>query len=185
MRESENNELIGRAQRGDSAAMGELYLHYADAIYRYVYYRTSDEKLSEDLTSETFLRMVEGIRSYEPRGIPFSAWLYRIARARLIDHWRRKNRRRTQLLDDTLVTRLADPDDAFDKLLDKQSLALLLQELTDDQQEVIILKFVEGLSNAEVSNVLGKTEGAVKSLQHRALRRLARAMETDENPETG
>jgi RNA polymerase sigma-70 factor (ECF subfamily) len=122
--------------------------------------------------------MVEGIQTYEPRGIPFSAWLYRIARARLVDHWRRENRRTVLPLNEMLAARQSDSGTGIDQLFDKHNLALMLQALTTDQQDVIILKFVGGLSNAEVGDILKKSEGAVKSLQHRALRRLAKVMNT-------
>jgi len=168
--------MVERACSGDRSALGELYQHYADAVYRYMFYRTSDPVIAEDLTSDVFVRMVEGIASYEDRGLPFSAWLFTIARARLIDHWRWSGRKRVVSLDDTTRDALVDEHDPIERALSDQRLAKLLQHLTDDQQDVIILKFVQGLENTEVAHVLNKNEGAVKSLQHRALRRLARVM---------
>nr|HID14179.1 sigma-70 family RNA polymerase sigma factor [Anaerolineae bacterium] len=182
---SSEHNLIERACCGERTALAELYLRYADTIYRYLYYRTADEALAEDLTAEVFLRVLEGIGSYNERGIPFLAWLYRIARARLVDHWRRAGRRPVVPLDEKLPDETADIEAALDRIWSSQYLAELLQMLTDDQQQVIILRFIEDLSIAEVAQVLGKSKGAVKSLQHRALRRLGRLLRTDERAQSG
>jgi RNA polymerase sigma-70 factor (ECF subfamily) len=171
-----DTELIARARCGERAALGELYLRYAEDIHRYVYCRTYDQALAEDLTADVFLRVTESIGAYSQRGVPFTAWLYRIARARLIDHWRRVGRRPTVSLEDAGPDATVDPNDPLEEMLSNGRLAQLLRRLTDDQQEVVVLRFVEGLTNAEVAQILGKTEGAVKALQHRAVRRLAKEL---------
>ena len=172
------HRLIERARYGDLAALGELYNLHVDRIYQYVRYRTGDEQTAEDITAEVFLRAIESIGDYEDQGAPFVAWLYRIAHARVIDLWRRSQRQQTAPLEDPLLQEaLSSPDDGIDTdFLQHQSLAIALRQLTDDQQDVIVLKFMQGLSNIEIARVLGKTEGAVKALQWRALEALARIL---------
>ncbi len=174
----EEVKLIQRARQGDLAAVSELYNLHVDRIYRYVRYRTGDDQTAEDITAEVFLRAIEGLGNYSDQGAPFSAWLYRIAHARVIDYWRSSKRRQTAPLEDPLLQDgLVAADEAIDTdFLQHRSLWAALRQLTDDQQNVIILKFVQGLSNIEVAQVLGKTEGAVKALQRRALEALARQL---------
>ncbi len=171
-------QLIRRAQQGDLAAVSELYTLHIDRIYQYVKYRTGDEQTAEDITAEVFLRAIESLGSYNDQGAPFVAWLYRIAHARIIDYWRSMQRRQTAPLDDPLLQDgLVATDDAIDTdFLQNRLLWSALQQLTDDQQNVIVLKFVQGLSNAEIAQIMGKTEGAVKALQRRALEALARLL---------
>jgi RNA polymerase sigma-70 factor (ECF subfamily) len=162
----------------ERAAISALYRRHVQAIYRYVYYRVGDEHTAEDLTAEVFLRAIEGLPNYEPRDVPFAAWLYRIAQARTADHFRRQRRTATSVLDESWPS-------GEDPLLSQveesslhEGLRAALGQLTTDQQQVIVLKFAGGFSNAEVAGILGKTEGAVKSLQHRALNALHRLMES-------
>jgi RNA polymerase sigma-70 factor (ECF subfamily) len=171
-------QLIQRARQGDLPAVSELYNLHVDRIYQYVRYRTGDDQTAEDITAEVFLRAIESLGSYQEQGAPFIAWLYRIAYARVIDYWRSLKRRQTAPLEDPLLQDgLVDTDDGTDiDFLQQQSLWKALQQLTDDQQSVIIMKFKQGFSNAEIAQILGKTEGAVKALQRRALEALARLM---------
>ena len=175
----DESQLIQRAQQGDLTALSELYNLHVDRIYQYVRYRTGDDQTAEDITAEVFLRAIESLDRYSDQGSPFIAWLYRIASARVIDYWRSSKRQQTAPLDDPLLQDdLVDTDDAIDiDFLQHQSLQTALQQLTDDQQNVIILKFLQGLSNAEIAQVVGKTEGAVKALQRRALEALARLLD--------
>jgi RNA polymerase sigma-70 factor (ECF subfamily) len=168
--------LIERAKRLDRAALSELYKRHVQAIYRYVYYRVGDVEVAEDLVSEVFLKALEGIESFTYRGVPFASWLYRIARARVIDYFRRQAKRDYLPLDETLVAGKVEPYIEGEARLQHEELRLAIARLTEDQQQVIILRFIEGLSNATVAQILGKTEGAVKSLQHRALASLQRIM---------
>ena len=176
MLEADEGALVQRARRLERTAISALYRRHVQAIYRYIYYRVGDASTADDLTAEVFLRAIEGLPDYEPRGVPFAAWLYRIAQARVADHFRREQRAVEAPLredrpsgEDSLLTQVEGS-------LYHQELWAAIRELTPDQAQVIVLKFVEGLSNAEVAHILGKTEGAVKSLQHRALNALQRLM---------
>ncbi|MBC7252226.1 MAG: sigma-70 family RNA polymerase sigma factor [Anaerolineae bacterium] len=173
--------LVARAKQFDRTAIEELYRRYVQRIYRYVYYRVGDEAVAEDLTAEIFLRALEGLEAYSYRGVPFVAWLYRIAQARVVDYHRRRTRRGEDL---QLHEALADAEQDVTVSAERQEayadLYAALQQLTPEQQQVIALKFLAGLTNAEVAYVLGKTEGAVKALQHRALASLQRILETSQ-----
>jgi len=179
VRLQDEDQLIQRAQQGDLAAVSELYNLHVDRIYQYVRYRTSDDQTAEDITAEVFLRAIESLSAYTDRGAPFIAWLYRIAHARVIDYWRSSKRRQTAPLDDPLLQDgLVVIDDAIETdFLQHRSLWVALRQLTAEQQNVIILKFVQGLSNAEIAQLMGKTEGAIKALQRRALEALARLLD--------
>lgn len=179
MRMQDESQLIHRARQGDLAAVSELYNLHVDRIYQYVRYRTNDEQTAEDITAEVFLRAIESLGSYSDQGSPFIAWLYRIAHARVIDYWRRSKRSQTAPLDDPLLQDgLVTTDDAIDiDFVQHRSLWSALRQLTDEQQNVIILKFVQGLGNAEIAQIMGKTEGAIKALQRRALEALARLLD--------
>ncbi len=178
VRMQDEEGLIQRARQGDLAAVSELYNLHVARIYQYVRIRTGDDQTAEDITAEVFLRAIESLGSYDDHGAPFIAWLYKIAHARIIDFWRSTKRRQTAPLDDPLLQDgLVMNDDAIDvDFLQHRSLASALEQLTDDQQNVIILKFVQGLGNAEIAQILGKTEGAIKALQRRALETLARLL---------
>lgn len=171
----EEHELVRRAQDLDPVAFGEIYERYYIGVYKYVYYRIGDQTAAEDLTMEVFVKALEAIDGFMFRGIPFSAWLYRIASNLIVDYFRRQPSMPELSLEERLVMNEAHPI-RIDQDFSHQALRAALAELTDDQQQVIILKFVDGLSNLEVAQILGKTEGAVKSLQHRALMSLGRAL---------
>jgi RNA polymerase sigma-70 factor, ECF subfamily len=171
------SKLIQLAIAGDTAAIATLYERYVDAIYRYVAYRVNDPCVAEDITAEVFLRALTGLEQYDERGAPFAAWLYRISHARVVDHWRAANRHPTVPLD-TLSEQETWSDDstlAMD-VLQHRALREALQAITSDQQEVLVLKFMQGLSNEEISQIVNKTVGAVKALQHRGLEALARLL---------
>jgi RNA polymerase sigma-70 factor, ECF subfamily len=171
------SKLIQLAIAGDAAAITALYERHVDAIYRYVVHRVNDPRAAEDITAEVFLRALAGLEQYDERGVPFVAWLYRISHARVVDHWRAINRHPTVPLD-TLNEQEMWSDDSTSAvdILQHRALREALQTITNDQQEVLILKFAEGLSNEEISQIVNKTVGAVKSLQHRGLDALARLL---------
>ncbi len=169
------HDLISRAQDFDPEAFGEIYERYYTGVYKYIYYRVGEQHLAEDLTMEVFLKIMEAIDGFTFRGVPFSAWLYRIASNLVIDHFRRQSTA-PMSLEERLVAESDHPRQQIESEFTHQALRRALAELTEDQQQVIILKFVDGLSNQEVAQVLGKTEGAVKSLQHRALASLGRVL---------
>jgi len=169
--------LIRRAQQGDKEAIGELYRQHVDVIYRYIWARVRDDSTAEDLTALVFLKALEALPSYRPTGKPFLAWLYSIAYARIVDHWRKQERRTEVPLEETLPAREPQPDELLEAEADWVAAVDLLAQLTDDQQDVIILRFIGEMSLAEVAETVGKTVGATKAIQYRALASLARLLE--------
>ncbi|QWK09942.1 MAG: sigma-70 family RNA polymerase sigma factor [Thermoflexus hugenholtzii] len=173
----EERRWIARARKGDPEAIAALYQHYADGVYRYLLYRVGDAELAEDLTADVFLKMIEDLPRYEERGLPFGAWLFRIARARLIDHWRRQGRRPLVALEDTETGPQISQDIPEDEIAVSEMIQRALRVLTEEQREVVVLRFLVGMSLEEVARAMGKSVGAVKALQHRALSALARYLE--------
>ncbi len=168
--------LIARASAGDRAALGELYQRYVAEIYRYMLYRTGEPMAAEDVTAEVFASMITSIARYEPRGVPFRAWLFRIARARLADHWRSYERHagRQVLLSEALASVLAGDAPEYH---DYTPLVQALAYLTELEREVVLLRFAGGLSNEEIAGVVGSNVNAVKGRLHRALKKLRRILE--------
>lgn len=168
--ESDESALIEQAKT-DKDAFGQLYERYYDKIYNYVYYRTGNAADAEDLTAKIFMRAMNHIGRYEDQGVPFSAWLYRIAH-NLVANWHRDNSRRQMIsIDDIVHWRVTEdsPEFATQLMEDKEALLTAIRRLPVDRQELLILKFVERLSNAEIGEIMGRSEGAVKSLYHRTL----------------
>jgi RNA polymerase sigma-70 factor (ECF subfamily) len=172
-------DLIRRAKKGDAAAFAALYDRHYDAVYRYCYYRVGDVALAQDLAGEVFVRMVEKLETFKSRGRPLLSWLYTIARHLIIDRHRRENQITHLPLDEGLTADAANPVRDADHRILSDCLKTALEYLTEDQRNVILLKFVENFSNAKTARMLAKTEGAVKSLQHRALAALRRALEKE------
>ncbi|MFW5942441.1 MAG: sigma-70 family RNA polymerase sigma factor [Chloroflexota bacterium] len=166
-------ELIARA-RADNEAFGLLYEKYVDKIYNYVYYRTGNRGDAEDLTARVFFRALQHMPDYEDRGHAFSAWLYRIAH-NLVANWHRDNSRHQMVSLDALAYWQVEqdgPEAAAELMDDKEALLEAFHRLPGDRQELLILKFVEQLSNAEIGEIMGRSEGAIKSLYHRTLQAL-------------
>jgi RNA polymerase sigma-70 factor, ECF subfamily len=163
-------QLIHAAQHGNERAFGELYNAYVHDIYRYMLYRVGTPEVAQDLTAEVFLRAIEGLVRYQNREIPWLAWLYRIAHARVVDHYRRNKRVGEQEDIETLELSTEHNLDS-DLMLNFQQRKLreALQKLSAEQQQVILLRFVEGYNIQQTADVLGKTIGAVKMIQRRAL----------------
>jgi RNA polymerase sigma-70 factor (ECF subfamily) len=162
--------LIKRAQ-ADPVEFAVLYDKYVDRIYNYVYQRTGNTFDAEDLTARTFLRAFTHLERYTFRGVPFSAWLYRIAHNAVANWYRDRNRHQVISLD-SLVPRQADedrPDDLTEAVDERKSLLEALRRLPAERQQLLILKFSEGLTNADIGAVMGRSEGAIKSLYHRTL----------------
>ncbi|HEX3053729.1 MAG TPA: sigma-70 family RNA polymerase sigma factor [Aggregatilineaceae bacterium] len=179
---AEDTELVEWA-KDDSRAFGELYERYVKKIYNYIYYRTGNHHDAEDLTSRVFFRALAHIRNYTDRGVPFSAWLYRIAH-NLVANWHRdRGRQQVVPLDDYLASGLSfdAPEAAAEDSEEEQRLLESIQELPEERQQLLILKFVERLSNAEIGEIMDRTEGAIKSLYHRTLLSLRGILE-DEDP---
>ncbi len=171
--ESDFNEedVLLRASQGDREAFGQLYARYIDRIFNYVYYRTGNLHDAEDLTARVFQRAMNHIQSYTDRGVPFSAWLYRIAH-NLVANWHRDRSRRQEIPLNDLPVVPSKEDRPEAKLVRSQEqdvLLRLIRQLPPERQTLLILKFVENMSNAEIGQVMGRSEGAVKSLYHRTL----------------
>jgi RNA polymerase sigma-70 factor, ECF subfamily len=162
--------LVERAQAGDRLAIEELYLIHFDRIYSYLHLNVGNRHDAEDLTTQTFLRMLEAIGRFRWQAVPFSAWLFRIAHNLAIDHFRA--RRRVQSEEEVPEPPGEEESSAEDQAMDsigQAGMLVLIEQLSAEQRQVLTLKFLFGFPNAEVAGILGKTEGAVKSLQHRAL----------------
>jgi RNA polymerase sigma-70 factor (ECF subfamily) len=176
-------DIVRRAQGGDSEAFGELYDRYVDVVYRYVHYRVSSTALAEDLTSETFLRALRRITSYTWQGRDFGAWLVTIARNLIADHYK-SGRYRMEVATSDLVEAGADRSEEgpeAEVLAGLTNAALLdaVKRLNSEQQECIALRFLQGMSVAETAQIMGKNEGAIKALQYRAVKSLARLLPED------
>jgi RNA polymerase sigma-70 factor (ECF subfamily) len=171
--------LVQRAKQGDPAAFAEIYDRLQPAIYRYVLYRVEDTAVAEDLASEVFVRVVTKIDRFNYRGRPLLAWLYTIARNLIADHHRSAGKRHSTSLEEGSAVSSFNLDDVVEQRLARARLFKATSRLTEDQRQVILLKFVEGYDNEAVAEVVGKSVGSVKSLQHRALAALRRILEQD------
>jgi RNA polymerase sigma-70 factor, ECF subfamily len=163
-------KLVDRAQKGDRAALEELYLIHFDRIYSYLHVSVGNKHDAEDLTTQTFLKMLESIGRFRWQSAPFSAWLFRIAHNLAMDHFR--SRRRWQ--PEAEVPEPLDSEEPSAELeamqsIGRESMRELIEKLSPEQQQVLTLKFVFNFPNGDVAKILDKTEGAIKSLQHRAL----------------
>ncbi|MFZ2489332.1 MAG: sigma-70 family RNA polymerase sigma factor [Anaerolineae bacterium] len=163
-------ELIEQAKQ-DPTAFGMLYERYVDRIYSYIYYRTGNQQEAEDLTARTFFKALNHISRFNHRGVPFSAWLYRIAH-NLVANWHRDHGRRRELtLEDQshLPTGTANPERMAEAAEAREALLSAIRRLPDDRQQLILLKFSDSLPNAQIGAIMGRSEGAIKSLYHRTL----------------
>jgi RNA polymerase sigma-70 factor (ECF subfamily) len=174
----ENDEVLIRgAQNGNYVSLETLHDRYRPAIYAYFYYRVEEVATAEDLTSEVFVRMVEKIDTFEPRGRPFLSWLYAIANNLRVDHFRQVSKQPLSVLDESLPGVQETPSTSTEIHLWEECLRKALKSLTEDQRLVIIGKFIEDRSNEEMAALYQKPEGAIKSLQHRALAALRKVIE--------
>jgi len=165
----DEENLVRRAKQRDQEAFAQLYEGYFDKIYRYVAIRIGDRMEAEDITQQVFLNAIKAISSFRWRGIPFSAWLFRIAHNQVVDYLRRKAKRPAIPLDESLVASDYDPQLIAGQKLDIERLHSATGKLTPAQQEVISLRFAGELSIAQVARIMGRSEGAVKALQHSAI----------------
>ena len=174
-------DLVERAQAGEAEAFGRLYDQYSDTVYRYIYYRVGGKATAEDLTSETFLRALRRIGTFTWQGRDFGAWLVTIARNLVADHFKSSRFRLEvttgEMLDANEVER--SPEDSVLESLSNAALLDAVRKLNPQQQECVTLRFLQGLSVAETARVMGKNEGAIKTLQYRAVRTLARLLPDD------
>lgn len=170
-RSSDETALLSRAQNGDADAFGELYLLHLDQIYRYVYFRLGHASDAEDLTEQVFLKAWEALPTYRIGPTPFLSWLYRIAHNTLADYHRRQQPvtpMSTQQHPD-LASPLAPALDQVIEAEEAAALAAAIAQLPEEHQQVILLRFIEGMNHAEVARMLDKSEGACRVIQHRAL----------------
>ncbi len=172
----DEESLVRRAKQHDQEAFAQLYEEYFDKIYRYVALKVGDRMEAEDITQQVFLKAIKSISSFKWKGFPFSSWLFRIAHNQVVDYLRKKAKREAVALDDTLLTSYDDPQLEFERKLDIEQLALATKKLTRAQQEVISLRFAGELPIAQVAKVMGRSEGAVKALQHSAVVALRRVL---------
>ena len=174
--------LVQRAQAGDAEAFGELYDRYVDQVYRYIVYRVGSSQLAEDLTSETFLRALRRISSFTWQGRDVGAWFVTIARNLIADHYK-SGRYRLELTADDVATvsgathvTTAGPEREVLEAMQNKVLLEAVKQLNAEQQECIVLRFLQGLSVSETAHVMGKNDGAIKALQYRAIRTLGRLL---------
>jgi len=175
---SQDESLLVAQAKDDLEAFGLLYEKYVQKIYNYVYYRTSNHHEAEDMTARTFQRAMRHISNYEQRGVPFSAWLYRIAH-NVVANWHRDRSRRKVIALDELVAyhqHRPSPEGLVEEDEERRELLEVIHRLPANRQELLILKFVEGMSNATIGEIMGRSEGAIKSLYHRTLVALRKKM---------
>jgi RNA polymerase sigma-70 factor (ECF subfamily) len=173
--------LVEKAQEGDGEAFGRLYDAYVDTVYRYIYYRVSSKALAEDLTQETFLRALRRISTFTWQGRDFGAWLVTIARNLVADHFK-SSRHRLEVPTGEMLDSdesVASPEESVLAYLSNRALLDAVKQLNSQQQECVTLRFLHGLSVAETAQIMGKNDGAIKTLQYRAIRTLARLLPAD------
>lgn len=181
-KELDDTELVKLA-KDDKEAFGEIYERYMPKIYNYIYYRTSNQHDAEDLTAKVFFRAMSHIGNYVDKGVPFQAWLYRIAH-NLVANWHRdQGRRKIIALDDYVVHSLKSesPDRLTEELEEQEQLMAAIKRLPEDRQQLLLHKFIDQLSNAEIGEIMDRTEGAVKSLYHRTLLSLRDELQMQEH----
>jgi RNA polymerase sigma-70 factor (ECF subfamily) len=183
---------LTQAVQGDAQAFGILYERYVNKVFTYIYYRTGNIYDAEDLTERVFIRAMNHIGNYHDQGLPISAWLYRIAH-NLVANWHRDNSRRKEIpLDEGVLVRHDGTHPEHELLIseERERLLRVIRRLPADRQQLLILKFTEHLSNADIGQIMGRTEGAIKSLYHRTLLSLrdefeSLALENVHLPDTG
>jgi len=172
----DEESLVKRAQQHDADAFSQLYEANFDKVYRYLVLRVGEGDEAEDMTQQVFINALQSISSFQWRGAPFTAWLYRIAHNQVVDHLRRQNRRITVPIDDLDIKSGDDPVRETENVMNMELLQKASQKLTDAQREAISLRFASDLPIAEVARIMGKSPGAVKALQHSAIAALRKTM---------
>ena len=181
IQEISDEEALKRAAQGDRVSFGVIYDRYLTRIYNYIYYRTGNQHDAEDLTSRVFTRAMKHITNYQDRGVPFSAWLYRIAH-NLVANWHRDKSRKQEfnLEDGVWSSKESDmPESVMLRVEQHDEILAMVRDIPEDRQMLIIMKFVDHMSNAEIGRIMGKTEGAIKSLYHRTLLSLRKKIDID------
>jgi RNA polymerase sigma-70 factor (ECF subfamily) len=169
--------LVQRAQQRDTEAFAQLYEAYFDKIYRYLAMRVRNELEAEDMTQQVFMKVLKSISSYKNTGVPFSSWLYRIAHNQLVDFLRQQNRKATVDIEGLPLPHIGDdPQHMIEQQVDIDELRKATKQLTLAQQEVLSLRFAGELSIAQCAGIMGKSEGAIKALQHSAVSALRKVL---------
>lgn len=176
-------DLVRRAREGDQQAFAQLYEENFARIYRYIALRIGDRMEAEDMTQQVFLNALRSISSFKWQGIPFVGWLFRIARNQVIDHHRKKTKETITDLDERMVSNEENPEIVVERHIEMERILAASRRLTEDQRQVISLRFAGGLSIVEVAQVMGKSQGAVKALQHSAIAALRRVLLVEKNEE--
>jgi RNA polymerase sigma-70 factor (ECF subfamily) len=177
---NKDSELIKQARQGDTDAFGEIYECYAPAIFRYLYSHLDNRLDAEDLTEEVFLRTWQSLPRYRDKGVPFLAYVFRIARNALVDHYRRQKKPQPELFAEystSILDLSPGPAEIYSDKIEQQELHLMLNQLREDYRTVLILRFITGLSPNETAQIMDRSEGAVRVLQHRALSKLRKLVD--------
>lgn len=173
--------LIRQAKQGHAESFGLLYDHYLAPIYRFVALKTDSKEEAEDIVHEVFLSAWKHVNGFNEQGHPFSSWLYQIARNKIIDHYRTKKTHVTiELVDEEHVKVTDGVEQKVDLGFNLEQVKKVLNQLSDDQQDVILMRFVEDLSYQEIAAALDKNEGAIRLIQHRAIHNLRRILKHHE-----
>jgi RNA polymerase sigma-70 factor (ECF subfamily) len=178
----DDDQILALIAKRDSSAFGELYERHVTSIYRYVYYRVGNPEDAEDLTARVFMRALKHVNTYNDRGVPFTAWLYRIAH-NVVANYHRDNSRHPSVPLDEMELHSAHHDDAdtnIDSARERERLLRAIRQLPEDRQQLVVLKFVEQLQNAEIGQIMNRSEGAIKSLYHRTLVQLREILDKSE-----
>jgi RNA polymerase sigma-70 factor (ECF subfamily) len=165
----DDQNLVQRAQQHDEEAFAELYEKYFDKIYRYISLKIGNRVESEDMTQQVFIKALHSISSFKWRGLPFSAWLFRIAHNQVVDYLRKKTRQPILSLNESITASDDNPHKITEQKMNIEQLMLATKNLTSAQQEVIALRFASDLPISQVAKIMGKSEGAIKALQHSAI----------------
>ncbi|NHZ71651.1 MAG: sigma-70 family RNA polymerase sigma factor [Aquificales bacterium] len=165
----DDQQIVKQAQQGTRSAVAALYHKHHAQVYRYIVYRVGDTVVADDLTADVFVSMVKHIDSYEDRGRPFLAWLYTIAGNVVKMHYRHQKATEFEPLPDEMIDQYANPAEIAQTNMTHEQLIAAMPHLPEMQRQVILLKFIEGFSNREIAAMLGKKEGNIRVLQHRAI----------------
>jgi RNA polymerase sigma-70 factor (ECF subfamily) len=183
--EKDEIDIVKRAKRGEASAFGQLYDTHMPRIFRFIMLKVGRKETAEDLAHEVFLSAWQNIANYEFRGFPFSSWLYRIANNAVIDYYRTwKSTQALETIPEEFFSETPELDNEIDKSIDLKVVRHALAKLENDQQNVLIMKFVDDLSNKEIADIIGKSEGAVRVIQHRALKQLKKHIDAGIYPPT-
>ena len=177
---SEEN-IVRQAIEGNQWAFTELYDEHFDKVYRYIYFRVSSQAEAEDLTQEVFLKALQSIGSYKWRDVPFASWLFRIAHNQVIDYMRKRSKHKKVPLEEAAAVSMEDPVAITEQMLEAQELVSAIKRLPTAQQEVISLRFLAGLTIADIARILSKSEGTVKALQFNGTVSLRKILSGQEN----